>query len=254
MSVSPDPSTFRVLLPESGVKRCCGCLKTKPLSEFSLQRDYRLRTVRPMGQCRDCHRRRSARHYDAKRRRQGTTPRPPKRNERGEVRCAACERYLPADRFRFRREAKHKGKVYDSYCQDCKRDFYKWEWLKAKATGKAARSRARELERRCRKAAKERAERQRFSRDALSILSRRGFIAADIARMGRFDHNTLRDWTTGRTVATRSSVEKLQVLLTATSSYALGAPRKWGRSHPDLPMLLARIDPALDLIDERRSR
>ena len=56
MSVSPDPSTFRLVLPESGEKRCNGCLRTKPVAEFHLQRDYKLRTVRPMGRCRDCQR------------------------------------------------------------------------------------------------------------------------------------------------------------------------------------------------------
>lgn len=255
MSVSPDPSTFRVLMPESGVKRCSGCLQVKPVAEFHLQRDYKLRTVRPMACCRDCHRRRVARHYDAKRRRNGIQPRPPKRNERGEVRCAHCERYLPPDHFRFRRDSNLSGKVYSSYCQACMREMYKWQWRKNVATGKAERNRERELQRRREKAAKERKERQRFGRDALRILGRRGFTATDISRLAGLDVNAVRDWTTGRTVPNRDSVERLHVLLAATSDYPLGErPRKWGRPHPDVPRLQERTLPAIDLIDKGRRR
>ena len=97
---------------------CARCRRPQPPDQFASWTQQG--KVRRDSYCRACRRRLHQQRYE---RQHGPRKRPPKVNDHGDVRCALCALYVPADRFYRRPDGR-----YVAYCRDCDRSLGRMEY------------------------------------------------------------------------------------------------------------------------------
>lgn len=167
----------------------------------------------------------------------------PRINQRGEVLCHNCDRYLPADHFRWMDCPSIAKPRFWSYCYDCTRQLDRLRWRGERRE----RNNQTRIIRRRRQQAAERTERQHFVTTSIDLLRRRGFTKAEIAKLCGVSWTTLLSWERGERRVTMNGSRRIGIVVWETRYLKAGPEPCYRRRlpHPDLAMLLARIEPQL---------
>ena len=170
---------------------------------------------------------------------------PPKRNARGEIRCADCGVYWPSSEY-------YSG--HTAYCKRCERAYSRSvarmkyridpeyrKTLQARAAA-ARKATTAELQR-------ERAERRRTVSKAIDTVISRGFLIREIAELTSTNADAVSDWRRQR-VNVQPAVEArmLRLLVATNGIHPTGKPRPRGPQsgeHPLMDVLRARMRPVV---------
>jgi len=237
-----DPERTRKPAPprisRTGSRVCVGCGHELPARKFGT-RGKNPKTGEPYrrGTCLDC---------EAKERRaKGIPERHPRYDARGFVWCNNCRQYLPGHRF-----ARHPydAEKYWSYCRECTRWIDRHRARSIPGTAEHTKATADRLKRQRRQDRKEQKERRTFVADTILLLGRRGFTRAEICRLCDVSFTSLIAWTRAERKITRNVELRFGELLRLTQALPLAVEpvRRRRLPHPEMPRLLAAMQPVIE--------
>lgn len=227
------------MIPET--KRCSRCLVEKPASEFYVQRRGEREYL--LSYCKPCKRRWAREHHE--RTRDPKTPRRHQRlNAKGEVWCNRCKAYLPASSFKRHPSRPH---TFWAYCKPCTTVIDRERrWRKFSDDARWEEEKRRTVARDRRKARRRDADRRKFVADGIVLLRKRGFTKGEVVRILGTSWNSLLDWERQVRTPQPQVAERVVAALVLTSEFSNGEPpplRSRRRGHPELPRLLAEMEP-----------